>query len=119
MRKIGDEGERIAQEYLLRNGYKILTTNFIAPRIGEIDIIAGKDGKTLFVEVKYRRSERFWAGEYAITPQKLARIRATIEHYCHLYEIDSEQIQFDILIITKKITAYEVKHYRNQSIWEY
>jgi len=118
MRSVGNEGERIARKYLQKHGYKILTTNFIAPRIGEVDIVAQKNGKIIFVEVKYRRTERFWAGEYAITPKKLARISQTIDHYCHLHEIDTETIQFDILIITKKIDSHEVRHYRNQSIWK-
>jgi len=59
MRSVGNEGERIAGEYLEKHGYKILATNFIAPRIGEIDIVAQLAEKTIFFEVKYRRSERF------------------------------------------------------------
>jgi len=117
MRKIGNQWEKIAQEYLRKHAYQILHVNFIAPRIWEIDIIAQKDKKTCFVEVKYRTSERFWSGEHAITPQKLSKIEKTIQQYCHQYEIDHETIQFDIIIITKKINSYEIKHYKNQALY--
>ncbi len=56
---VGDEGERIACEYLVENGYKILGKNYRI-KFGEIDIIARKKWKLFsraektihFIEVK-------------------------------------------------------------------
>ena len=55
-KRIGDLGEKLACEYLVNNGYKILGRNYRIT-LGEIDIIAKKKGlladKTIhFVEVK-------------------------------------------------------------------
>ena len=52
---LGNDGEKEATEYLIKNGYKIIERNFFCKR-GEIDIIA-KDGDTIvFIEVKTRKS---------------------------------------------------------------
>ena len=56
---LGDRGERIACEYLVENGYKILGRNY-SISFGEIDIIArkkfklfaGRDRAIHFIEVK-------------------------------------------------------------------
>jgi len=49
----------MAIEYLKKNNYHILETNFKYGRIGEIDIIGKKDEKVIFFEVKYRRNDTF------------------------------------------------------------
>lgn len=49
--KIGEIGEDCACEYLERNGYKIVERNYLK-KWGEIDIIAKKDKKLYFIEVK-------------------------------------------------------------------
>ena len=54
-RKLGSKWEHAAADYLKKSGYEILETNFRC-RIGEIDIIAEKDGIIIFVEVKLRTS---------------------------------------------------------------
>ncbi len=58
-KELGDEGERIACEYLVKKGYKIIGKNYRI-KFGEIDIIARKrfsffsrSDKTIhFIEVK-------------------------------------------------------------------
>ena len=55
-RKLGNQYEKIAGEYLVCHGYEILEYNFRC-RMGEIDIIA-KDGEWIvFCEVKYRETD--------------------------------------------------------------
>ena len=76
----GDIGERLACEYLLANGYKILERNFRI-RGGEIDIISF-DGKTLvYVEVKTRTSYQFGKPEESITLRKLKFIERAAKFY--------------------------------------
>ncbi len=49
--KIGKIGEDCACEYLEKNGYKVLDRNY-SRKWGELDIVAKKDKKIHFVEVK-------------------------------------------------------------------
>ena len=51
----GKNGERIAVDFLKKNGYAIIETNF-KNYLGEIDIIARDKGVICFVEVRARRA---------------------------------------------------------------
>lgn len=50
-REVGIAGEKAAGLFLVKRGFKIIETNY-RKRWGEIDIIAEKDGRVRFVEVK-------------------------------------------------------------------
>jgi len=56
--KIGKQGEILAKNFLLKKDYKIIDTNYRC-KLGEIDIIAVKDNKICFIEVKTRNSLAF------------------------------------------------------------
>lgn len=49
--KIGEIGENIATRFLVKHGYSIIDRNY-TKKWGEIDIIAEKDSKLYFIEVK-------------------------------------------------------------------
>lgn len=116
MKKTGDIGEVIAIEYLQKHDYHIKDTNFKFGRFGEVDIIAEKDGKYYFVEVKYRSHLWYGTPEESLTKYKLSKCRKTIEYYCLTHKVDIENIQFDAIAIVKKKTSHRVTHYKNIEI---
>ncbi len=72
----GADAEQRALEYLERQGLVPVARNFRG-RQGEIDLVMG-DGETLvFVEVRFRRSDRFGSAAESVTPTKQQRIAAT------------------------------------------
>ncbi len=86
---VGYKGEKIAEKFLKKNGYKIIERNWCnkkGKRIGEIDIIA-QDVKTdylVFVEVKTRkimRDEFDVLPEEQITHAKLGKLNRIAEVY--------------------------------------
>lgn len=115
-KKIWDIWEVVAIKYLQSKWYNIEDTNFKFWRFWEIDIIAKKDGTTIFTEVKYRVWEKFWTPEEAITKSKLRKFRRTIDFYCSKNNIDFWKIRFDVIAIIKKINSHQVTHYRNVEI---
>ena len=72
--RLGTRGEKLACQFLKRNGYKILYRNFRGRTGGEIDIVC-RDGDTLvFIEVKTRTSEDFGRPFDAVDRNKQKRI---------------------------------------------
>jgi putative endonuclease len=96
----GQFGEKLALEFLERNGYEIQETNWRYSR-SEVDIIA-RDGNVLvFVEVKTRSSDYFGKPEEFVGKAKerqLAKAAAAyMEQTGHEWEI-----RFDVVSILRK-----------------
>jgi putative endonuclease len=72
-KELGDWGERLAADYLRRQGYVIRETNFRCP-LGEIDIVAEKGEHLVFVEVRTRRGRNFGTPEESVTSVKAERL---------------------------------------------
>lgn len=74
--EIGALGEQLAVEHLQSLGLRVLERNWRC-RYGELDVIAADDttGTVVFVEVKTRTTDRFGGVAYAVTPQKVRRLR--------------------------------------------
>jgi len=53
----GDQSEELATAFLEQEGFGIVERNYFARKLGEIDIIAQKDGVLHFIEVKSGRAE--------------------------------------------------------------
>ncbi len=110
LRSVGTQYEDAATEYLQSKGYEILARNFHA-RKGEIDIVA-RDGDTIvFVEVKYRKSDREYGGPLAaVGKSKQQRIHYAALHYIARNRIDEfSPFRFDVIAITPTC----IQHYKN------
>jgi len=81
-RTIGNIGEDLAETYLISRGYSILQRNYYT-RFGEIDIIAKKDGRIVFVEVKTRFTNSCGSGREAVDENKLKHIRLSAGEYIY------------------------------------
>lgn len=74
--ELGALGEQLAAEHLAGLGLQILARNWRC-RYGELDMIAvdPADGAVVFVEVKTRTGDGFGGLAYAVTEQKVRRLR--------------------------------------------
>lgn len=72
---LGREGEELAAAYLQEQGMRVLARNWRC-RAGELDIVALDGHELVAVEVKTRRSLAYGHPFEAVTPVKLARLRA-------------------------------------------
>ncbi len=79
-RDTGIQGEKLAKDFLKKQGYHIIETNYRCPE-GEIDVVARHKDFVVFIEVRTKKSLEFGSPEESITPAKMARLRATAYHY--------------------------------------
>jgi putative endonuclease len=73
-------GEKLAADFLTRQGYAIIETNFRCKE-GEVDIIA-KDGEFLvFVEVRAKNNRNYGTPEESVTARKKQHLRNAAARY--------------------------------------
>ena len=97
-RDTGILGEKLARDFLGKNGYQIIETNYRCPE-GEIDIIARHDDTLVFVEVRTKKSRQFGSPEESITPVKMARLRAVAAHYGQTHNNLPSSWRIDVIAI--------------------
>jgi putative endonuclease len=94
----GQEGEDTAQAFLVREGYRILATNFRNP-LGEIDVIA-QDGRTIcFIEIKTRRSRSKGTPLESVTPVKQRRLVKAALSYLKQHRLYDSSARFDVVSV--------------------
>ncbi|MDP1833813.1 MAG: YraN family protein [Candidatus Moranbacteria bacterium] len=105
-RQTGQDGERVAANFLKSRGYRILDMNFqngSGRRLGEIDIIA-KDpsqNEIIFAEVKTREYTRYknTLPEENINRQKLRKLDKIAAFYLKKNGLESCGYRFDALSV--------------------
>lgn len=112
--EIGKFGETLAKKYLIRHGYKIIDSN-VKLSYQELDIVARKNGLTVFVEVKTRISQIYGPAEDAFAFRKSERFRRGIEMFIKRHKICADEIRADLITVDIdrfKKTA-KIKHYKD------
>ena len=95
-REIGNKYEDKSVETLVREAYKILERNY-QNRFGEIDIIAEKNKEIVFVEVKYRKTNKFGYGYEAVDKRKIMKILKLADYYIQSKKYQNYKIRFDCM----------------------
>jgi len=98
---IGARAEQLALNYLLRQGLRLLEKNSRC-RFGEIDLIM-LDGRCLvFVEVRYRKRNRFTSAATSIGPAKQRKIIRTASFFLRGQPRYADAtIRFDVVAIDR------------------
>lgn len=109
---LGRNGEEIAALYLTRNGYQILDHNWNLHHGCELDIVAYKEGKLHFIEVKTRSSDRYGPPQNAINRTKLRHITRAIQEYRYRRNFKDYDYQIDsIAILYRADNDYDLNHF--------
>jgi putative endonuclease len=111
--QVGKLGEKAAQKFLKRRGYRIRETGFRC-RHGEIDIIAQQKDCLVFVEVRTKSNLDFGTPEESITQAKKEKLIASALTYTtahqdipSLWRIDVVAIELDDRGKAKRIELIE------------
>ena len=109
-KKLGFFGESIAKRFLQNNGYDILETNYYSA-FGEIDIIAIKNERISFIEVK-TRSKNIDSAISSVSFSKQNKLHKTAQIYLSKNPNYSELFtSFDVIaIVTNNKVNHTIKH---------
>ncbi len=97
-RKLGNAGEKAAERFLKKSGYRILARNYTC-RAGEIDLICFRDECIVFVEVKTLESDDFTDPESKITPAKQRRLERAARDWLDRYNRPECAYRFDAVSV--------------------
>lgn len=111
---IGKNGEEIAKNYLIKNGYKIIDTNVRFSRFCEIDIIALEKNTLVFVEVKTRTTEVCGHPLEAITKSKYQHIKQGLFMYLQEHP-EYKKFRIDAISVLFK-PEVKIEHLKNVSL---
>jgi putative endonuclease len=96
---LGFRGERAAEKFLKRRGYKIVARG-LRSRGGELDLVA-VDGRTIvFVEVKTRTSDRYGAPEEAVDLNKQKRMTRAALMFLKRHGLLEYSCRFDVVAVS-------------------
>jgi putative endonuclease len=108
-RDIGDQGEEMAAEHLLANGYSIISRQYRSKK-GEIDCIAqDSDGTIVFVEVKSANSLKFGNPLQWVTRSKQLTIITMAKQYLYEHKMNTAKCRFDVIAVLQG----KIKHLKN------
>jgi putative endonuclease len=104
---LGHAGEELASRFLIEKGYAIIERNW-RTKLGEIDIIAFKEGTLYLVEVKTRSSISYGYPSEAINSQKLRRMQITAALYASQKKFSGPTRLLVIEVIQSSCTLIEI-----------
>ncbi|MCL2810923.1 MAG: YraN family protein [Clostridia bacterium] len=97
-RQQGEQGERVAEDYLVAQGMALIARNLRYPN-GEVDLVMRDGNYTVFVEVKRRFGTRYGTGREAVTLTKRRRICAVALRYLRANGLLGTATRFDVVEI--------------------
>ena len=114
--KTGEIGENIACKFLVKHGFSVVERNY-TKKWGEIDIVAEKQHKLYFIEVKsvsrdlnVSQETNTWRAEDNMHPWKMKRMSRTIQTYLLSKKIpDEKEWQVDLLVVYLDIKNKKAK----------
>lgn len=106
--ELGEKGEQLAVDFLLKKGYNIIERNYRFQK-AEVDIIAEIKDTLAIVEVKTRSSINFGNPQDFLKPKQIQRIVKAVDEYITTNGLDVE-VRFDIIAIVKAGNSFKIEH---------
>lgn len=94
----GNKGEELAVNYLIKKGFAIIERNWRF-RYAEVDIIAARENRLHFFEIKTRTSGKYGKPEESMSHKKMNMLKIAAEEYQYK-NLKWKYVQFDVLAIT-------------------
>jgi putative endonuclease len=111
---LGQRGERLAEDLLVREGARVLARNF-RTRAGELDLVVEQDGDLVGVEVKTRRPGQPALPEEAVNGTRLGRLERALTQFAqeHGHEDAGWRIDVVAIEVDQNGTVRRLEHIRD------
>jgi putative endonuclease len=104
---IGQQAEIVACQFLQQQQLKLIIKNYHCRR-GEIDLIMSDNKTLVFIEVRYRKNDRFGSALESVDYKKQAKIIITAEHYLQQNTHPFSGYRFDVIAISPTQQADQI-----------
>jgi len=110
--QFGELGERIAERWLRRHGWRVVQRRF---RSGhrDIDLVVEQQGTVAFVEVKARRGQRFGDPVEAVNWSKQKELARSAAVWIDRHGRPSESYRFDVVGVLVEGDRVRIRHIPN------
>jgi len=109
---LGKEGERLAEQYLKKKGYKIVERNYRC-RGAELDLIVLDRRVIVFVEVKTRTGHGFGSPFEAVEFRKQQKMIQAAQYFLNERKLHQRDARFDVVGISWPGDEPLVEHIEN------
>ena len=109
---LGKEGERIAEAFLKKKGYKIVERNYRCV-LGELDLIVLDRRVLVFVEVKTRTGNGFGTPFEAVELRKQQKMIQAAQYFIAQKGLQQRDSRFDVVGISWPGREPMVEHIEN------
>src|SRR5687767_2268161 len=108
----GELGERIAERWLLRRGWRVVQRRF---RSGhrDIDLVVEREGTVAFVEVKARKGAEFGGPVQAVNHRKRKQLERSAMVWIDRHGREAESYRFDVVGVLLNGAEVRVCHVEN------
>ncbi|MGH7785003.1 MAG: YraN family protein [Candidatus Binatia bacterium] len=109
---LGREGERIAERYLKKKGYKLVERNYRCA-VGELDLIVLDRRVIVFVEVKTRTGPGFGSPLEAVEFRKQHKMIQAAQFFLTARNLNQREARFDVVGVSWPGAQPLVEHIEN------
>jgi putative endonuclease len=109
--ELGNTGEQLAVDFLIKHGYEILERNYRFDK-AEVDIIAKLNNTLAIIEVKTRSTIDFGNPQDFVKPKQIQRLVKAVDAYVISNDMDVE-VRFDIIAIIRENKEFKIEHLEN------
>jgi putative endonuclease len=110
-RAVGGEAESLAVEHLEQHGYRSRDRN-VPCRVGELDVVAEKDGVLVVVEVRMKSSDANGDPSETVLYAKQRRVALATLYYLQSERLEAD-VRFDVISVIGRGKAATIEHIEN------
>ena len=100
---LGNRAENLALKYLRRAGLTLEQRNFNC-RYGELDLVLRDEDVWVFVEVRYRKDQRYGGALESVDHHKQQKLRRAAEFFLIKHKLTDAPCRFDILCVAGSLS---------------